>query len=267
MPWIAEVPWRLAVLDEAQAIKNPDAKQTRAVKKLKAGARLALTGHAGGEPAGRSVVDLRLRQSGTAGNGERVHGFAKRLRERPHSSYGPLRELVRPYILRRLKTDKTVIADLPDKTEIKAFCPLSRHQAALYEQAVKELAAQLAESTGIQRKGLVLSFLMRFKQICNHPSQWLARRRLGRSRQRQMGAPARNRRGDCRQAGEDAGLYPVPRGHRAARRFPRVGFRTARPGAARRNRSEEAQGTGARDFRKTKPSASSCFRSRPAARA
>ena len=80
---------------------------------------------------------------------------------------------MKPYILRRLKTDKTVISDLPDKTEIKAFCPLSRHQAALYTQAVKDLAEQLAQSTGIQRKGLVLSFLMRFKQICNHPSQWL----------------------------------------------------------------------------------------------
>src|SRR5207248_5472538 len=80
---------------------------------------------------------------------------------------------VRPYILRRLKTDKTVIADLPDKTEMKAFCQLSRKQAALYEQSVKEMAAQLEEAEGIQRKGVVLAFLMRFKQICNHPSQWL----------------------------------------------------------------------------------------------
>jgi non-specific serine/threonine protein kinase len=75
--------------------------------------------------------------------------------------------------LRRLKTDKTVIADLPDKTEVKAFCQLSRPQAALYQQAVKELAAQLENAEGIKRKGVVLSFLMRFKQICNHPSQWL----------------------------------------------------------------------------------------------
>src|SRR5207302_7911861 len=93
--------------------------------------------------------------------------------DRPTNSYGPQRELLRPYILRRLKTDKTVIAELPDKTEVKAFCQLSRKQAALYEQSVKELATQLAETEGIQRKGLVLSFLMRFKQICNHPSQWL----------------------------------------------------------------------------------------------
>jgi len=110
---------------------------------------------------------------GLLGTPKEFASFAKRLGERPHGSYGPLRELVRPYILRRLKTDKSVIADLPDKTEIKAFCALSRHQAALYQQAVRELAEQLTDATGIRRKGLVLSFLMRFKQICNHPSQWL----------------------------------------------------------------------------------------------
>jgi len=80
---------------------------------------------------------------------------------------------VRPYVLRRLKTDKSVIADLPDKTEVKAFCPLSRKQAALYQEAVRELGERIAGASGIGRKGLVLSFLMRFKQICNHPSQWL----------------------------------------------------------------------------------------------
>jgi non-specific serine/threonine protein kinase len=173
VPWIAEVPWRLAVLDEAQAIKNPDAKQTRAVKKLKAGGRLALTG----TPVENRLGDLwsifDFVNPGLLGTAKEFASFAKRLGDRLHGSYGPLRELVRPYILRRLKTDKTVIADLPDKTEIKVFCPLSRHQAALYQQAVKELAEQLADATGIRRKGLVLSFLMRFKQICNHPSQWL----------------------------------------------------------------------------------------------
>ena len=92
---------------------------------------------------------------------------------RQPDGFRPLRELVRPYILRRLKTDKTVIADLPDKTELKVWCPLSRPQAALYEQSVKDLAGQLRVADGIKRRGLVLSFLMRFKQICNHPSQWL----------------------------------------------------------------------------------------------
>ena len=173
LPWIADVRWRLAVLDEAQAIKNPDAKQTRAVKKLQAKARLALTG----TPVENRLGDLwsifDFVNPGLLGSAREFSTFAKRLGERHHGSYGPLRELVRPYILRRLKTDKTVISDLPDKTEIKAFCQLSRHQAALYGQAVEELAKQLAETTGIQRKGLVLSYLMRFKQICNHPSQWL----------------------------------------------------------------------------------------------
>lgn len=172
-PWMIEVPWRLAVLDEAQAIKNPGAKQTRVVKKLKANARLALTG----TPVENRLADLwsifDFVNPGLLGTSKEFASFARRLGDRAHGSYGPLRELVRPYILRRLKTDKTVISDLPDKTEIKAFCPLSRPQAALYEQAVEELAGQLAEATGIQRKGLVLSFLMRFKQICNHASQWL----------------------------------------------------------------------------------------------
>ncbi len=173
VPWITEVSWRLAVLDEAQAIKNPDAKQTRAVKELKAGARLALTG----TPVENRLGDLwsifDFVNPGLLGSSKEFTSFVKRLANQPHGSFMPLRELVRPYILRRLKTDKTVIADLPDKTEIKAFCSLSRRQAALYEQAVKELSEQLADATGIRRKGLVLSFLMRFKQICNHPSQWL----------------------------------------------------------------------------------------------
>jgi len=172
-PWIAERSWRLVVLDEAQAIKNPDAKQTRIVKQVKAQARLALTG----TPIENRLSDLwsifDFINPGLLGSSKEFTRFAKRLAAGAHTSYGPLRELVRPYVLRRLKTDKTVIADLPDKTEIKAFCQLSRKQAALYEQAVRELAEQLASATGIGRKGLVLAFLMRFKQICNHPSQWL----------------------------------------------------------------------------------------------
>jgi SNF2 family DNA or RNA helicase len=80
---------------------------------------------------------------------------------------------VRPYILRRLKTDKSVIADLPDKTEVKAFCHLTRKQAALYQQAVADLAAELERAEGMKRRGVVLASLMRLKQICNHPSQWL----------------------------------------------------------------------------------------------
>jgi SNF2 family DNA or RNA helicase len=174
LPWLAEARWRLAVLDEAQAIKNPEAKQTRAAKKLNAQARFALTG----TPVENRLGDLwsifDFLNPGLLGSSKEFASLVKQLAGRPHNPYAPLRELARPYILRRLKTDKTVIADLPDKTEISAFCQLSRKQAALYQQAVKELAERLETTEeGIQRRGLVLSFLMRFKQICNHPSQWL----------------------------------------------------------------------------------------------
>jgi SNF2 family DNA or RNA helicase len=107
------------------------------------------------------------------GSARQFSGFAKQLAEREHNPYGPLRELVRPYILRRLKTDKSIIADLPDKTEMKVFCSLTRKQAALYQQAVGDMARQLEEVDGMQRRGIVLALLMRLKQICNHPSQWL----------------------------------------------------------------------------------------------
>jgi len=174
IPWIAEASWRLVVIDEAQAIKNPNAKQTRIAKKLKAQAKFALTG----TPVENRIGDLwsifDFINPGLLGSSKEFSNFVKRLEDRPHNPYAPLRELVRPYILRRLKTDKTVIADLPEKTEVTAFCQLSRKQAALYKQAVEELAEALDGTDGIRRKGLVLSFLMRFKQICNHPSQWLS---------------------------------------------------------------------------------------------
>ncbi len=172
-PWLAKTSWRLAVLDEAQAIKNPVAKQTRAVKQLAAQAKIVLTG----TPVENRLGDLwsifDFLNPGLLGSSQAFTRFTKRLAQRPHNPYGPLRELVRPYILRRLKTDPTVISDLPDKTEVKAYCLLSRKQAALYQQAVEELSTQVQAAEGIQRKGLILSFLMRFKQICNHPSQWL----------------------------------------------------------------------------------------------
>ena len=173
LPWLAETRWHLAILDEAQAIKNPNAKQTRAAGKLQARARIALTG----TPVENRLADLwsifDFINPGLLGSAREFSSYAKRLAERPHNPYGPLRDLIRPYVLRRLKTDKSVIADLPDKTEIKAYCHLSRKQAALYQQAVRELAKGLADTEGMQRRGIVLAFLLRFKQICNHPSQWL----------------------------------------------------------------------------------------------
>jgi superfamily II DNA or RNA helicase len=173
IPAFTEANWRLVILDEAQAIKNPDTRQAKVAKALKSKARIALTG----TPVENHLGDLwsifDFINPGLLGNAKQFTRYTKRLAERAHNPYGPLRELVRPYILRRMKTDKSVIADLPDKTELKALCGLSRRQTALYDQAVEDLARNLDQSVGIQRKGLVLAALMRLKQICNHPSQWL----------------------------------------------------------------------------------------------
>ncbi len=170
---LSEIEWHYAVLDEAQAIKNPNAKQTRAAKALKASARVALTG----TPVENHLGDLwsifDFINPGLLGSAKQFRRYAKMLADRETNPYGPLRELVRPYILRRMKTDKAIISDLPDKSEVKAWCSLSRRQAALYEQAVRELERALENSEGIERKGVVLAMLMRLKQICNHPTQWL----------------------------------------------------------------------------------------------
>ena len=172
IPWLATTKWHLAVLDEAQAIRNPGAKQTRAAKKLVARTRIALTG----TPIENRLGDLwsifDFINPGLLGSAKEFTDYTKRLSDKPNP-YGPLRDLVRPYILRRLKTDRSVITDLPDKTEVKAFCQLSRKQAALYQEGVQALKEQLDSAEGMKRRGLVLAFLMRFKQICNHPSQWL----------------------------------------------------------------------------------------------
>jgi superfamily II DNA or RNA helicase len=173
VPALLATPWRLAVLDEAQAIKTPGAKQTRAVKQIDARARIALSG----TPVENRLGDLwsvfDFLNPGLLGSGKAFSTFTKRLSSQPHNPYAPLRALVRPYILRRLKTDKSVLADLPDKTEVIAFCHLTRKQAALYQQSVADLATELDRAEGMKRRGVVLASLMRLKQICNHPSQWL----------------------------------------------------------------------------------------------
>jgi non-specific serine/threonine protein kinase len=173
VPWLVEREWGLVVLDEAQAIKNPGAKQTRATKSLRARARLALTG----TPVENRLGDLwslfDFLAPGLLGSGKQFGEAAKRMARRENDGYAPLRNLVRPYILRRLKTDKRVIADLPDKTEVTAFCGLTRVQAALYQRAVDDLARALDDRGGIERRGAILAALLRFKQVCNHPSHWL----------------------------------------------------------------------------------------------
>ena len=174
IPWMLEREWGLVVLDEAQAIKNAGAKQTRVVKSLRGRARLALTG----TPVENRLGDLwslfDFLAPGLLGTAKQFGAATKKMAQREHDAYAPLRRLVKPYILRRLKTDKTVIGDLPDKTEVNAFCTLTKVQAALYRQAVDDLREALeSKEDGMKRRGAILASLMRFKQICNHPSHWL----------------------------------------------------------------------------------------------
>ncbi len=174
LEWLRRCEWSLAILDEAQAIKNPGARQTRAVKELKAPVRIALTG----TPVENSLGDLwslfDFLNPGLLGGARDFTRYTKRLAQsQAPGAFAPLRQLVRPYILRRLKSDRTVIADLPDKTEMRALCALTNRQAVLYQQAVHELAERLAAVEGMERRGVVLATLMRLKQLCNHPAQWL----------------------------------------------------------------------------------------------
>lgn len=174
--WLEKMRWSLVVLDEAQAIKNAGATQTRAVKKLEAGCRLALTG----TPVENHLGDLwslfDFCCPGLLGSASRFKQYVKQLNSRQDAqAFGALRQLIRPYILRRLKTDPHIVPDLPAKTEMRAECGLSKKQAALYERSVADFAERLESAEeGMARRGLVLAMLMHLKQICNHPAQFLS---------------------------------------------------------------------------------------------
>jgi hypothetical protein len=171
IPWLRTRTWRMVILDEAQAIKNAQTRQARTAKELKTFSRIALTG----TPVENRLSDLwslfDFLNPGLLGTAKAFTSFVKKTAEQEQNPYGPLRTLVRPYILRRLKTDKKIIADLPDKTEVTAYCGLTKPQVVMYEKIVSELSQSLIKADGIQRRGIVLASLMRLKQICNHPSQ------------------------------------------------------------------------------------------------
>ncbi|MGR3220670.1 MAG: DEAD/DEAH box helicase [Candidatus Anammoxibacter sp.] len=170
--WLSDYSWNYVILDEAQAIKNPGTKQTKAVKQLEANNRIAMTG----TPVENKLSDLwslfDFLNPGLLGSAKEFTAFSKGLNDHP-DGHSRLRKLISPYILRRLKTDKTVISDLPDKIEIKTYTHLTKKQIVLYDSYVQELNRILDNTTGIQRKGVVLASIMKFKQLCNHPAQYL----------------------------------------------------------------------------------------------
>ncbi len=172
--WVLECPWQLAILDEAQAIKNATSAQTKSIKKIQGRCRIVLTG----TPVENHLGDLwslfDFCAPGLLGSATEFKKFASSKDEQVRTQrLAAIRKLIRPYVLRRLKTDPTVIPDLPAKTEMRVDCGLSPTQAALYQEVLKNFESMLDVATGIQRQGLVLAVLMQLKQICNHPALYL----------------------------------------------------------------------------------------------
>ena len=178
------VSWQGIVLDEAQNIKNPGAKQSQAVRQLETGFRIALTGTPVENRLSELWSILDFLNPWYLGNQQ----FFQRRFAMPIEKFGDrdslqtLRSLVQPFILRRLKTDKDIIQDLPEKQEMNVFCGLSAEQAALYQKLVDESLVEIEEADGIKRRGLILTLLLRLKQVCNHPAQYLKEKGLGASK-------------------------------------------------------------------------------------
>lgn len=172
---LAEVSWRRIVVDEAQAIKNAAAKQSRAVRALPAARRIALTG----TPVENRLADLHsimeFASPGLLGGAEAFkHRFAVPIeRDGDAAAAERLRQVTGAFMLRRLKTDPRIISDLPDKIEMKVVCNLTREQASLYQAVLDDMMQQVEQATGIDRRGLILATLTKLKQVCNHPAQLL----------------------------------------------------------------------------------------------
>ncbi|NCJ08083.1 ATP-dependent helicase [Synechococcales cyanobacterium C] len=175
MATLKRVDWQGLVLDEAQNIKNPDTKQSQSIRQLEADFRIALTGTPLENRLSELWSILDFLNPGYLG----PLGFFQRRFATPIERYGDtasletLRSLVQPFILRRTKTDSTIIEDLPEKQEMTVFCSLTPEQAHLYERVVQESLEAVDAAEGIQRRGLILATLVKLKQICNHPAQFL----------------------------------------------------------------------------------------------
>jgi SNF2 family DNA or RNA helicase len=171
-----QIPWRAVILDEAQNIKNAETKQARAARSLPADYRIALTGTPVENNIGELWSIMEFLNRGLLGTRS---DFTKKYFVPIHKLGDPdamedLKRITNPFILRRLKSDPEIISDLPKKMEMKVFCNLTTEQATLYAAVVRELEKQLDELEGIQKKGKVLATLTKLKQICNHPSHFLA---------------------------------------------------------------------------------------------
>lgn len=175
LEWLQNMEWSRVILDEAQNIKNASARQSVAARGLKADSRIALTG----TPVENSLTDLwtlfDFLNPGLMGTRESFGKLAKKLQNSP-DGITPLGKLASPYILRRLKSDKSIIDSLPDKTEVKLNCFLSKKQARLYKAVVEKMQADLEavaekENNQAERSIIILRTLMRLKQVCNHPAQ------------------------------------------------------------------------------------------------
>jgi SNF2 family DNA or RNA helicase len=173
---LAGVRWRRMVLDEAQQIKNSAARTTQSVRSIPAEQRIAMTG----TPVENRLSELwsimEFLNPGILGSERsfREHFADPIEREADDEAAMKLRQITGPFLLRRLKTDRTIIADLPEKLEMKEFCPVTREQATLYQAVVDDMLARIDEAEGIERRGLVLATMMKLKQVCNHPAHFLA---------------------------------------------------------------------------------------------
>ena len=171
---LENVTWDCLILDEAQAIKNPLTDQTRQIKKLKSRMKIAMTG----TPIENELTNLwslfDFLDKGLLGSSTEFKRFCKDLSQHPEG-YAKLKNMISPFMLRRVKTDKSIISDLPDKLEQIDYVSISKKQTVLYRQQVEELARKLQEksNSSIERRGLVLASLTKLKQICNHPDQYL----------------------------------------------------------------------------------------------
>lgn len=169
---LSGIDWTEIILDEAQAIKNPGTKQTRSIKALKSLHRVAMTGTPIENELGNLWSLFDFLNKGLLGTSDEFRSFTSHLESNPEG-YQKLKSMVSPFILRRLKTDRRVISDLPEKMEMIDYAGLSRHQIALYRKQVKDLEQIIGDVDGMKRRGIVLAAITRLKQICNHPDQFL----------------------------------------------------------------------------------------------